>query len=274
MPDRVVIACKDKNFEDCLKLAVEHGAGLELQMFAMPHVLDGDWQADAERYQKKFAKHKFDGPLSMHGAFLDLYSASPDKKVVALARERYTTNLAIAETFKAQYVVFHANFLASIRMPEYRDQWVERQIDFWGDLVVQAKKRGVTMLLENMWEYDPAILADVLEGVNSPHLKTCIDVGHTFLFSEILFENWVERLERWLVYTHLNNNPGGVDYHLALGEGTIDYSKVLAKLRSLSNPPTFCLEIESVDDIKRSLPLFERAATKKKASAKKKAKAS
>jgi sugar phosphate isomerase/epimerase len=255
--DRVVIACKDGNFEECLKLALAHGTGLELQGFAEPDTLDGDWRAVVARYKKHFAKTKFGGLLSVHGAFFDLVSASPDSKVVALARERYTTSLEIAHEFGAKFLVFHANFIAMIRMPAYREQWTSRQIDFWGGMVKEAERLGVTLLLENMWEPDPAIIADVLDGVNSPHLRACIDVGHAHLFSELVLDNWIERTGRHLVYAHLNNNPGSVDYHLALSEGAIDYSKVLSKLRALPEPPVFCLEIERVDDIVRSLPYFE-----------------
>lgn len=256
MSDKVQIACKHANFESCLKLALEHGTGLELQGFAEPDTLDGDWKAEVKRYQKRFAETGFEGLLSMHGAFFDLVSASPDRKVVALARERYTTNLQIAHEFEAQYVVFHANYLAMIRLPVFRDQWTQRQIAFWGKMAADAKKLGVTILLENMWEYDPAIIGDVLDAVNSPHLRACVDVGHTVLFSQVVLDTWLDGLRRHLVYMHLNNNPGHVDRHLALTEGTIDYPKVLSKLRGLRKPPILCLEIESVEDIERSLPYF------------------
>jgi sugar phosphate isomerase/epimerase len=248
-----------------LELAVSQGTGLELQGFADPDTLDGDWKAEVARYQKRFADAGFDEILSMHGAFLDLVSASPDRKVVALARDRYTTNLQIAHEFEAKYVVFHANFIASIRMAEYRDQWGKRQIDFWAEMTEKAKRQGVIILLENMWEYDPAIIGEILDAIDSPHLQACIDVGHTFLFSNIVLDNWVERLQHYLVYTHLNNNPGQADYHLALSEGAIDYSEVLSKLRALPNPPIFCLEIERVDDIIHSLPYFELAQPETKA---------
>lgn len=263
MDDSVTIACNHKNFKDCLKLAVKHGTGLELQGFAQPDTLDGDWQAEVIRYQKAFDAAEYDGPLSMHGAFLDLVSASPDRKVVALARQRYLTNLDIAHTLKAQHVVFHANFIATIRMREYREQWIKRQVEFWGELAGRAGKLDVTILLENMWEYDPALIAEVLDEVSSPHLRSCLDVGHAYLYSEVILDNWLEQLGRHLVYTHLNNNPGGVDYHLALSEGVINYADVLAKLRALPQPPVFCLEIERVDDIVRSLPYFELAQREK-----------
>ena len=263
MSDQVVIASNHRNFERCLELAQAHGTGLELQGFAQPDTLDGDWKAEVARYKKRLAGPGFSGMLSMHGAFLDLVSASPDRKVVQLTRERYTTNLQIAHEFSAKYVVFHANFIASIRMPTYREEWTERQVDFWGKMAKEAKPLGVTILLENMWEHDPSIIGNVLDSVNSPSLRACLDVGHTFLFSELVLDNWIERMGRHLVYTHLNNNPGTMDYHLALTEGAIDYSKVLSKFRALPKPPIFCLEIEHIDDIVRSLPYFELAQPEK-----------
>lgn len=263
MSDRVQIACKHENFEECLELALTHGAGLELQGFAEPDTLDGDWQAEAARYKKRLAETSFKGLLSMHGAFYDLVSSSPDRKVVALARERYTSNLEIGHEFKAKYVVFHTNYIAAIRLPSYRDSWRQNQIDFWGELTGEAKKLGVTILLENMWEYDPAIIGDVLDEVNSAHLKACLDVGHAHLFSNIILENWIDRLRRHLVYTHLNNNAGGLDQHLSLSEGAIDYSRVLKILREFKKPPVLCLEMERVDDIRQSLPYFHLNGTAK-----------
>ena len=259
MTDQVVIACNDDNFEECIKLALKHGTGLEIQSFAQPDKLDGDWQAEVKRYQNQLAQDGFKGLLTMHGAFLDLVSASPDRKVVQLTRERYSANLEIAQAFEAKYVVFHTNFLPMIRLPVYREQWTERQIEFWGEMAEDAKGKGVTILLENMWEYDPALICDVLDTVNSPNLHACIDVGHTFLFSDIVLENWLERMGRHLLYAHLNNNPGGVDYHQALSDGVINYGEILPMLRELPQPPTFCLEIARLDDIERSLPYFELA---------------
>jgi sugar phosphate isomerase/epimerase len=252
--DRVHFACSHDNFEACLALARSYSAGLELQGFAQPDTLDGDWGGMVRRYQAQLKG--FENGLSMHGAFLDMVSASPDARVVQVARERYTHNLQIADMLGARHVVFHANFITSIRVPSYRQDWTRRQIDFWGLMVQQAERLGITVLLENMWEAEPSIIGDVLDAVQSPHLKACLDVGHAHLFSDVKFEDWVEALGDHLIYTHMNNNPGHIDDHRALDDGVIDYKAVLGLLRALPSPPIFTLEVGSIEEIRRSLPYF------------------
>ncbi len=255
MSDPVRFTCKHNTFEPCLSLAEQYGAGLEIQTFAQPDVLDNNWQAIVKGYLKRL--EDFEGGISMHGAFYDLTSASPDQRVVRLAYDRYTHNLRIANMLSADCVVFHTNYIASIRHPAYREQWNTRQIEFWGRLVQEAEMMGVTILLENMWEYDPMIIGSVLDAINSPNFKACIDVGHTQLYSDLVLANWVDVLRRHLVYTHLNNNPGHWDEHCALGDGAINYQAVLEVLRSIEPPVIMTLEMDSVENIKRSLSFFD-----------------
>jgi sugar phosphate isomerase/epimerase len=267
--DRIRFTCNKNTFEACLSLAEQHGAGLEIQTFAHPDVLDNHWQAIVKGYLKRL--EDFQGDISMHGAFYDLTSASPDQRVVRLAYDRYTHNLRIANMLGADYVVFHANYIASIRHPAYREQWTARQIEFWGRLVQEAELMGITILLENMWEYDPMIISNVLDAVNSPNLKSCIDVGHTQLYSDLVPANWVDILRRHLAYTHLNNNPGHWDEHCALGDGVIDYNAVLDVLRAVDPPVVMTLEMDNVEDIKRSLSFFDLSVAERRADPVKKA---
>jgi len=265
----VRFACNHSSFEECLSLAEQHGAGLEIQTFARPDVLDNSWQTIVKGYVKRLKD--FQGGVSIHGAFFDLTSASPDARVVRLAYDRYTHNLRIADMLGAGHVVFHANYIASIRHPAYREQWTARQVEFWGKLAQEAELMGITILLENMWEYDPMILSDVLDAVNSPNLKSCLDVGHTFLYSELVLANWVDVLRRHLVYAHLNNNPGHWDEHHPLGEGAINYAAVLETLRAVEPPIIMTLEMDSVEDIKRSLAFFDVGGVERQTVAVKKA---
>ena len=52
-------------------------------------MLDGDWRGLLDQYQQ--ALTGFPGMLTMHGAYIDLVSGSPDMRLVALTRERYFT---------------------------------------------------------------------------------------------------------------------------------------------------------------------------------------
>lgn len=252
--DKVLLACDHYNFEECLELANERGLGLEIQTFAYPDALDNhpEW---VDFYEQRL--RDFEGERSMHGAFMDMTSASLDPRIVAVARERYSQNLEIAARLDVHTIVFHANYLTNMRNIPFRRGWTERQTQFWGRIAETAGQMGIRLALENMWEYDPAIIGDVLRQVKSPWLITCLDVGHVHLFSEVPFKNWLTDLNGHIQYTHLNNNGGRVDEHRGFDDGVLDYKTILPMLRSLPTPPMMSLEIESAAAMRRSLPYLD-----------------
>ncbi len=257
MTDRVLISCE--RFSDLpamLALAESNGLGLELQEFGNdPNLLDGAWRTQVQRYRK--ALSGFSGELALHGAFLDMYPGSPDRRVSGLARERFQTNLVIAAELNARTVAFHTNYLPLIDNPLYFPDWIDRQIVFWCEMVPEAEQTQTTIVLENMWEPEPGILKHILEMVNSPLVRSCIDVGHICIYSKLRVADWVKELEPYLVYTHLHNTDGQRDVHLPFGTGLLDMHSVIKHLRALPAPPIFCLELPNLADIKASLPFFD-----------------
>ena len=250
--DRALISCYGLSELPAMKgIAESHGIGLELQEFADPILLDGDWPGQVARYRKVLAD--FSGELTLHGAFFDLFSGSPDRQVAGIARERYRQNLAIAAELGAHLINFHANYLPLIDEPHYLPSWIERQIAFWRPLAQEAGALGVTLVLENMWEPEPSILCHVLEAINSPHLRSCLDVAHARIYSKLPLEVWIEALSPFLVLTHLHNTDSQVDVHLRFDDGVLDMPALLDKLRALPRPPIFCLELPDISSIQASL---------------------
>jgi sugar phosphate isomerase/epimerase len=258
--ERLAITAQQPDIAQHVAIARKHNVGIEIQVYGYdPNLLDGDWQALAKEHQALL--RGFEGEVALHGAFYDMNSASTDKQITNLTRERYLLNLRIAAVLGARTVVFHANYFPIIRHPDYLPTWVERQVSFWGDLVEKARELDLVIALENMWEPDPHIIARVLDEVNSPYLAACLDVGHAHLYSDSLpFSAWLNRLERHLVHCHINNNQGLYDGHLPLDAegGIVDYESVLPMLRALPKPPLVCLEMDNVEDIVRSLRYLGR----------------
>ena len=254
MTDQVLLSAGRKNIDACLDLAAEYRLGIEVMAFAFPDVLDGDWRTEVAWYQNALK----DVPLvTMHGPFFDMAPGSPDKRVNALVRERYQQALDIAEMIHARTVVFHANFIGSLRNEDYRVGWHARNVEFWRDMAAYAATRNVTIAMENMWEFDPHIIADILKAVDHPNLRACIDVGHAHLFSDVPFDHWLQVNAPYIVHMHMNNNDGKLDYHRAFPDGTLDYHALLPKIRALPHHPTMTLEMDDVDMMRRSLSYFE-----------------
>lgn len=251
MVDKVVLSASPSNLAQCLELAREHHLGIEVMAFAFPNALDGDWRALAAEYKPLL--RPLDGVITLHGPFMDMAPGSPDKQIVEATLARFKQALQIAHELEADITVFHANFLSQVHTEDYRMGWTRRNIDFWGPLASYAALLGVTIAIENMWEFDPYLIGDVLKTVDHPRLRACLDVGHAHLYSRVPFDTWVRVTAPYLVHVHLNNNDGEDDVHRGLADGVLDYGRILPMLRALPDQPSLVLEMDRIEDMRASL---------------------
>lgn len=257
MADQVLLSANQRNFDACLQLALRHGLGIEVMAFANPDVLDGDWRALADDYRARVELVR--GPLTLHGPFLDLAPGSPDRRVRAVAAERFRHAVDIAVHIGARVVIVHANYISVIRTEEYRQSWHRQNVAFWGPIGDYAAERDVRVAIENMWEFDPHLIGDLLDEIDHPAVCACLDIGHTRLFSDAPLETWLAVMGSWVIHTHLNNNNGKEDIHHALGNGVLDYHDVLEQIRALPTQPTMTLEMDTTADMTASLSYFKLA---------------
>jgi len=254
--ERVFLSAGRENVRDCVALAEQHGLGIEVMVFAFPEILDGDWERTLKNY--KHLLRDVNG-VTMHGPFMDMAPGSPDKRINTICVQRYQHAIRIAGELEAEVLVFHANFIAAIHNVEYRTGWHRRNVLFWHDMAEYAAHHDVTLAVENMWEFDPHIIGDVLKEVDHPNLRACLDIGHAHLFTddEFIFEDWLQTLEPFLVHLHINNNNGRIDVHQGLHDGVLDYHEILARIRALSYQPSITLEMDRVEDMEASLAYFK-----------------
>lgn len=246
------------NVQACLDLAERYGLGIEVMAFAFPDVLDGDYVDEMHHYKKLLRDQR--GALTMHGPFLDMVSGSPDPRINAVCSSRYSHAIRIAAELGAEQVVFHANFIGSLHNTFYRDGWHKRNIEFWGPMADYARMHGVLIAMENMWEFDPTIIGDLLSAVNHPNLRACLDVGHAHIFSDPTFswQHWVDVMAPWIIEFHMNNNNGIIDEHHAFDweHGVLDYEVLLPPLLAQFPDARFVLEMDRVEDMASSLRYF------------------
>lgn len=119
---------------------------------------------------------------------------------------------------------------------------------WFGELLPFAEKYGITMELENTFDYfhlqmpgDPlrpyvtaADLIALADDLNSPFVKLCLDTGHANIAGENI-PQMIRLMGSRLDCLHLNDNYGKrsgehEDLHLFLGEGSIDWQPVASAL--------------------------------------------
>lgn len=259
MTDRVLLSVSRHNAQECVDLAHERGLGLELMVFAYPDILDGDWRVTLAKYKRLI--QTVPGDITLHGPFMDMTGGSPDPRINAVCVARYSQAIRIAAELGAKRVVLHANFIGSLHNTFYRRGWHERNVEFWAPIADFGQANGVVVAIENMWEFDPTIIADLLREIDHPYLRTCLDVGHAHLFtdSEYTFDDWLETMAPWMDEVHMNNNNGIIDEHYGLDweQGVLNYRTLLPKIRATNPDVDMVLEMDEVAYMRDSLHYFK-----------------
>jgi len=112
------------------------------------------------------------------------------------------------------------------------------------------EQAGVVICLENHYAYDyhdshelfstPEEFLQVFEAIDSPALGFLLDYGHSQMCGNT--HELLEALADRLVYTHLADNMGVDDDHLAFGRGVVPWRRVFEKTRAVGYRGPFTVE--------------------------------
>ena len=232
---------------DFIEFAKANRYGVELTSFALPWILNGDLESLLQFY--KLALKDFRNDLAIHGVFMDIITASRDTKMVNVAKERILQNIEIAKRLGAKIVTFCSCFNPCIAAgsPGYAEGYKQRQIRFWTEILEQVND-NLLLVFENLWEPQPELVRDVVDGVNHKNFRVLLDTGHANVFSKVPIERWVEILAEHLSYIHLNDNNGDSDSNLAHGEGSIKWDNFFNALKRYGLKPRIYLEVEAYEN--------------------------
>ena len=115
-------------------------------------------------------------------------------------------------------------------------------------MVNEIKTEKLKLLIENVYESDYRDLQMLMEKINSPGVRICLDTGHLLCSSKQGIELWIENLKPYIEYVHLHWNIGKNDDHL------IPPNKFLLELKELLERnninPVIALEYEINDGVK------------------------
>lgn len=190
--------------------------------------------------------------VTVHAPFYDLNPGALEPLVQEATQRRFRQSLNAASSLGARLVVFHPGY----DRWKYGGQdhlWLEQSLAFWPPLLEEAKKLGLLVALENIFEPNPDLLGTLLDTLSVPHFGHCFDVGHWRLFAETEMTDWFARLGPRLLHLHLHDNFGRADDHLPVGAGNIDFSELFSLLRGLDTAPTMTLEVNDRQAIFASL---------------------
>lgn len=230
---------------DAAQVARKYGLGLEIAQFCTAWNMDEEFDAVDSQVRSQL---KGISVSALHGPYNELFPCAIDRKARRLAADRYRQAAALAVGYGSRKVIIHGGYNPWIYYPVW---YVEQSIHFWREFF--REDPGVDIVLENVLETDPCWLPEIVQAVDHPRLKLCLDVGHVNAYSPVPVEQWLDVWASFTDHFHIHNNDGSADQHRPLPDGTIPMKELLARIDRLCPEATVTLELTEAESSVRWL---------------------
>ncbi len=189
---------------------------------------------------------------TFHAPFEDIRPASFDNRIREISEHRLLKTCQLAELFQPETVVCHTGYWKWVHH-EKLDEWIARSIESWGKICDAARNSGTRILLENVFDDAPDVLARLIEGIGPERVGICLDIGHLTIFTQCPLGEWLETLGPYIEELHLHDNHGIFDDHLVMGRGSIDFDPLFQYIKDHEIQPIYTLEQHREEDIEPNL---------------------
>jgi len=184
--------------------------GVEIQDFVEPNLSSEDIKNTIHRYKEKF--EGFNNFKALHGPFLDLKPASPDKMIREVSYFRYLYTIKAAKELKIDYLIFHSQINPLLNKPSMIKLNNMQAKEFWLKILDEVPDYEGIILLENIFEETPHMLKELIETIDLPNIRINLDIGHAKL-GKVGLEDWIRGLKNYISYIHVHSNDGLYDTH-------------------------------------------------------------
>lgn len=193
----------------------------------------------------------------LHSAsFVNTAEIMPTVRKATLAHLREYVDLTVA--LGCEYLVVHCGFHFSAYLETVRAALYETM----ARVVEYGERRKVPLVIENMnplpgdseFQYLGVTVEEfraLFDRIRSPYLGLALDVAH----SELVPGGTVSFVRAFGGRIHsaqISDNRGRIDEHLTIGEGTIDFGRVLRALRGIDFTGPLIIELFDVPKKLRS----------------------
>jgi len=231
---------------------------LELQSFAIPHVLNGN--SDALIARAKALMDGLTGRIGLHGPYVGFAIDSADPDIALIVRARLMRCLEFCEALGATQMVIHSPVTAWDHGGHLADPndpliQIERVRYTLGPVIKRAEETGVELVMENIEDVDPAARCRMVDALASPSMKVSLDTGHA-QWAHVTagappVDQYVTAAGRRLSHVHLQDSDGFADRHWHPGDGPLNWHAIFAALNGLRDMPRLILEVSDQRNLAR-----------------------
>jgi sugar phosphate isomerase/epimerase len=220
------------------------GMGLDFIDLTLEPPRAGSWQINAREVREVIQRHKM-GVVGHTAYYLPL--ASPFEELRRAAVEAFCKCLEVFSDVGARWMNIHPDSNAPNHPKKFL---IDKNLQSLVEILEHAQTLGMGIMVENIPGRTFNSVEDLgylLEPI--PDLGLHLDLGHCNLSSiarnaESILAVYGSRLR----HVHLHDNKGGTDdLHLALGCGSMDFSKLVRVLKTSGYDGTITLEVFSPD---------------------------
>ncbi len=197
--------------------------------------------------------------LSVHAPFVDINIASPNRHFRRIIMKRMKRSMGFAEALGAAVWVFHPGLKTGVSHIYPGLDW-EINILSVKELLEESEGKNLRIAIENTPKPVPFILRTVedfkrfYEEIGEVDLGLTLDIGHANLYGEIY--DFIEAFKGRIIHVHASDNDGRSDLHLGIGEGCIDWTGTINRIREAGYDGTIIIESErkvtdSIDVLRR-----------------------
>jgi len=140
---------------------------------------------------------------------------------------------------------------------EHQRQLLQRNLDWFGEMLPTAEKTGVGIAIENTADIPPTArgfrrafgsvpseLIQLVDALDSPLVGICWDTGHAHI-QRLDQPSALSAIGKRLKATHIQDNNGEQDQHLLPFHGTIDWQGIIARLQDIGYEGDFVYEVHN-----------------------------
>jgi len=136
------------------------------------------------------------------------------------------------------------------------------------ELAEFAASYGVRLGVENMppgW-ISFCVTAEeakaVIQAVGWDNFGLTLDIGHANIIGGDAIDEFITALADKIFLIHIHDNDGKRDQHKVIGEGTVDFHRVISLLGQVGIDAPLCIEAASLDDLLRGKENLEQVLAK------------
>lgn len=198
------------------------------------------------------------GRRGIHGPYEGLDIDNKDEELRPLITARFLKALEAADRIGARQMVLHSPYTLWYRnnisaSAGYAEAKLERIHQVLVPVVQSAKNLGITLVIENIFDVDPATRRMMVNSFGSHAIALSVDTGHAHLARKMSgappVDYFVRDAGEQLQHVHVQDLDGHADRHWAPGEGEIEWMAVFRALADCKSEPHVVLELRDKADI-------------------------